>query len=78
MRANIGNVMVFSSALGTINPYASAHVSITGEERVMALTCFKHGALNARFYTFWNCPAEGGARKLTSPNDINWATSTIV
>jgi hypothetical protein len=71
---NIGDVVVHRGEPVRSNPYAQH--SLMGNERVQALINFKNGKPTPE-YTFWYAPWGGGAKRLSSPADVDWETSGI-
>jgi hypothetical protein len=69
---SIGEVRVFYGVV--TNPYQRG--SLIGQQRVDALTSFKHGGIMDDF-SFWGTPANGGAIELKNPEQIDWSTSNI-
>jgi hypothetical protein len=69
---SIGEIRVFVGAVK--NPYQTS--GLIGQERVNALTAYKHGGPIER-YSFWAAPACGGAVQLLGPEQIDWNTSGI-
>lgn len=87
-KVHIGDVVVHKGDPPGHNPYRGVGSNMTtyfakdpvthvsGDERIRALSAFKHGK-DTKAYTFWYAPAFGGAYRLQSPDEIGWETSGI-
>lgn len=75
-KTTIGNVAVWRGEPPDGNPYIRHKgndllLGVTGDERVEALRRFRDGEDTSE-YTFWHAPVGGGARRISSPDEIDW------
>lgn len=82
-QATIGNVLVHEGEPPGGNPYRGVGVRfglefknepvthVSGEQRAELLCRFRDGDSTEGF-TFWHAPGSGGARRLSSPEEVDW------
>jgi hypothetical protein len=75
MKYHIGDILVHNGEPDNSNPYRGQ--AIEGTERKEALTLFKNNLTLQKNYTFWYAPYCGGAKRVISPDEIEWGTSGL-
>jgi hypothetical protein len=70
----IGDLAVFEGEPPDGNPYRGE--SVMGYDRLDALKAFKAGTPPAGI-TYWFTPNCGGARRVTDPAEVDWASSGV-
>lgn len=78
LKTSIGDVLIHHGEPPDGNPYrgwgriAGEPVTcLAGNGRAPALAAFRDGH-DTGDLTFWHGPTNGGARRITDPDDINW------
>lgn len=73
-KTSIGDTIVHQGMPENGNPYRGE--SLFGEPRKAALIAFKHGKSSPDL-TFWHAPSQGGAYRITSPDQIAYEFSSL-